>query len=180
MLGNNVVEEWRAIKGYEGFYEVSDLGRVRSLPRVVRGYANSERRLKLKVLAAAVGNCGYRQVNLHMEGIESKLLVHRLVAETFIRPMHAGEECNHLDFNRLNNDASNLEITSRSGNRQHSAKAGRLGKKLDEAAVIRIRRQYAAGESQTQIALAHGVNQTLISAVLLGRTWRHVGTELSA
>lgn len=107
-------EEWRAIKGYEGLYEVSNFGNVRSLERkVYRRF--SWVKLKGKILKPA-NIKGYCKVVLCKNG-ESKLLaLHRLVAETFIPNPNQYPEVNHIDENKSNNNVNNLEWCTHSYN----------------------------------------------------------------
>lgn len=96
-------ETWREIPGYEGAYEVSDLGRVRSLDRV----SSHGRRLRGRVLKQ-IRRSGYLSVGLHLNGDPTLYLVHRLVLTAFAGPPARGMEARHLDGDASNNAASNL------------------------------------------------------------------------
>ena len=98
-----MIEEWKDIIGYEGLYQISNFGNVKSLK-----YSKS------KFLKGAVNNCGYRQVNLCKNSIVKSFKIHQLVATHFLNHIVNGYEkvINHIDFNRLNNEVSNLEIVS--------------------------------------------------------------------
>ena len=114
------VEVWRPVKGFEGFYEVSDQGRVRSLDRVVRG-ANAmsdsyQINLKGRILNKGTALNGYQFVVLSKEGKHKHATVHRLVAEAFIPNPDNLPEINHKDENKANNVVSNLEWCDRSYN----------------------------------------------------------------
>ena len=98
------METWRAIAGYEGLYEVSDLGRIKSL-------GNNKFR-KEKILKPGKNNWGYLQVCLCKDCHTKRLLVHRLVAEAFIPNPNNLETINHKDEDKTNNVASNLEWMS--------------------------------------------------------------------
>ncbi len=105
------MEIWKEIKGYEGLYEVSDLGRVRSLDRYV-SYVNGQKHLhKGKVLSPGVSN-GYLQVSLCKNGEIKHPLVHRLVADAFIPNPDNLPQVNHKDENPSNNMVVNLEWCS--------------------------------------------------------------------
>lgn len=99
--------EWKPISGYEGLYEVSNTGLVKSLPR--HGTWSKEPR----IMIGSVDNHGYPQVTLHKEGKSRTAKVHRLVAETFLQNPFGLKEINHIDENKLNNDVSNLEWCNR-------------------------------------------------------------------
>lgn len=108
------IEEWRPVKGYEGYYEVSDLGRVRSLDRVVyssfKGTWKS-RLVKGRILKALDNGSamGYLFVNLNKNGKTKEFYVHRLVADAFIPNPNNFPIINHKDENAKNNSADNLE-----------------------------------------------------------------------
>ena len=103
------METWKAIDGYDGLYEVSDLGRVKSL-----WYG------KEKILKPQNGAPGYLQVGLHKDGQKKVLLIHRLVAEAFIPNPNNLETINHKDEVKTNNVSSNLEWMSRADNVAYS------------------------------------------------------------
>lgn len=98
------METWKAIAGYEGLYEVSDLGRVRSLNYNHTGVA--------KILNPRKNRGGYLLVALFKDGKRKDMQVHRLVAQAFIHNPNNLETVNHRDEVKTNNAASNLEWMS--------------------------------------------------------------------
>lgn len=115
-------EEWRPIVGYEGAYEVSNLGRMRSLPReVAAGQRGGTRIVPGRMLKTPLGRNGYRQVTLRKQ----TFMVHTLVALTFIGPRPNGYEICHNDGNGDNNAASNLRYDTVSANRLDTVTHGR-------------------------------------------------------
>lgn len=118
------MEQWKDIPGYEGRYQVSDLGRVRSVDRYVRAVAKNgreySRRVAGVVLRAAL-NRGYLLVNLHPTGTIS---VHILVARLFVPNPDDLPEVNHIDGVKANCRAKNLEWVTKSGNQQHAVATG--------------------------------------------------------
>lgn len=106
-------ENWKDVVGYEGLYQVSDKGNVKSLK------SNSP-----KLLKQSPTNCGYMKVQLYQNGKGKMLYVHRLVAKAFLPNPQQKEEINHLDGNKANNVLSNLEWTSRSENQLHAINIG--------------------------------------------------------
>lgn len=102
-------EIWKDIEGYEGLYQVSSFGRVRSLDRSHRMKNGYVRSIKGRVLAQSIKNSGYYKVQLSKDGTQKTFMVHRLVAKAFIPNPDELETVNHKDENKLNNKASNLE-----------------------------------------------------------------------
>lgn len=104
-------EIWKDIPGYEGVFQVSNFGNIRSLSRVVRcaerlgGY----RKKGEKIIKHDIARNGYHRVTLRLCKKERKFLVHRLVAETFVENPKNLPQVNHKDENKGNNNASNLE-----------------------------------------------------------------------
>jgi hypothetical protein len=111
------MEIWKPIKEYEGLYEVSNYGRVKSLPKG-KFSRKSEMILKLR-------KHPYKCVNLCKDGIVSTKTVHRLVAEAFIPNVYNKPAVNHIDCNPENNNVSNLEWVTFLENQMHSRKLGR-------------------------------------------------------
>ena len=108
-----LMEIWKDIKGYEGLYQVSNLGRVRSLH-----YRNTN---EVRELFLKPHNRGYLQVELHRYGDRKMFTVHRLVALAFVDGFAKNREVNHIDENKHNNRADNLEWVTTSENVLHSA-----------------------------------------------------------
>lgn len=104
-------EEWKDIKGYEGKYQVSNLGRVKSLD-----YQGKKREIILKPGI----NKGYYQVGLYKYAMCKSLYIHRLVAETFIENPNNLPCINHKDENKLNNRVDNLEFCTQKYNNRYS------------------------------------------------------------
>ena len=135
-------EIWKDIKGYEGLYQVSNLGRVKSLDKYVNCKNNHKRLIPGKILAPEVGGknykiegYGYYHVMLYKERKGSSKNIHRLVAETFvINPDPENfKEINHIDENKLNNRADNLEWCNRKINNHYSKVTERLNESKKKA-----------------------------------------------
>lgn len=109
---------WKPIEGYEGLYEVSSEGRVRSL-----NYGGVKG--KVGELSPDLSR-GYYRVTLFKEGIRERYLVHRLVAEAFIENPKGLAEVNHRDEVKLNNRVNNLEWCSRSYNLKYGTRIKRI------------------------------------------------------
>lgn len=114
-------EVWKPVVGYEGFYEVSNLGGVRSLDRTTlrdNRHGRQPTEIKGRVMKQGIRS-GYYYVNLCVNDVRKKRTVHSLVAEAFLS--WAGvREVNHKDGNKMNNYADNLEWCTRSENHKHA------------------------------------------------------------
>jgi hypothetical protein len=111
------MENWKDIKGYEGYYMVSDLGNVKSLERKVMTYQGLKTR-KERILKPYLTH-GYARICLHKEGDKKMVNIHRLVCEAFLPSINGKEIVNHKDGNRSNNVLSNLEWCTQSENIKH-------------------------------------------------------------
>lgn len=119
-------ERWAPIPGYEGFYEVSDLGRVRSLDRVVTRRDGSSYLMRGRVLKLILNpRNGYLTVSLSRRGICRTSTVHQLVLLTFVGPCPPGLEVCHNDGVKTNSALSNLRYDTHSSNVQDTIKHGR-------------------------------------------------------
>lgn len=111
-------EIWKDIKGFEGLYQVSNLGNVKSFRQ-----SSKYGKPKEFLLKPSVANTGYCQITLYGNGSRKKLLVHRLVAEAFLENPDNLPNVNHKDENRTNNCVSNLEwCTTAYNNRYGTAR----------------------------------------------------------
>jgi len=172
---------WRPVVGFEGFYEVSDDGRIRSVDR----YVVQENRsgpaaqfIRGRELKNAISR-GYTVVNLWRDGRGTKRGVHRVMLEAFVGPCPAGMQACHNDGVRFRNVISNLRYgtplengqdkvlhgTSRAGSRSHLSK-------LDERKV-RLLRRLASKFSRPALASMFGVTPTNVGYILRGETWRN-------
>lgn len=120
-------EIWRPIRGFEGRYEVSDIGRVRSLDKTVEhrsGLSGTCTQFYPSKIINQLKHNGYMQVVLAMNGKTSSARVHRLVANAFIPNPNQLPQVNHIDGDKTNNDANNLEWVTAKQNVDHSVLNG--------------------------------------------------------
>ena len=119
------MEVFRPIKGYEGLYEISSLGRVKSLPKFHKtgfgGYTEKE-----KILKCRTDSYGYQMVILCKNKEQKNYLIHRLVANTFLENPHNYDSINHKDENKLNNCVNNLEFCDRKYNNNYGTRNKRI------------------------------------------------------
>lgn len=104
-----LIEEWKDIKGYEGLYQVSNMGRIKSLERYKKNNGGSKTLIKELILKQVENNKGYLRVYLCKNARKRVFLVHRLVADAFIQNPNRLPEVNHKDENKKNNRVENLE-----------------------------------------------------------------------
>lgn len=124
-----MTEIWKDVPGYEGFYQVSNLGRVKSLDRTIRHARFGSVKRKGKELRQAVDRYGYMRVGI-FNGNDKKIWsVHRLVATAFIPNPENKETVNHINGNKQDNRVENLEWNTQVENLKHSYATGLNGSK---------------------------------------------------
>lgn len=119
------MEEWKDIKGYEGIYQVSSYGRVRSLDRIVERKGKGDFFIKGRVLTQSDDTNGYMKVSLTKHDQKRTFKVHRLVAIHFLDNPNNLPCVNHKDENKLNNNVDNLEWCTKAYNNSYGTKAKR-------------------------------------------------------
>ena len=132
-------EVWKDINGYDGEYQVSNLGRIKSVARLTTRpcqYGIREYRIPEKILRTRLGTSGYLCVNLHHEGKQVTEMIHRLVALHFCQGYRDGLVVNHIDEVRTNNRADNLEWITHTENVNHGT--GIQRRKKHPKAVVQI------------------------------------------
>lgn len=121
-------EVWKDIQGYEGLYQVSNQGRVRSLDRTVKRRNQPDLPVAGKVLSPRIGKNGYSYVILSKEAKGKTANIHRLVAEAFLDKPEGCNVVNHIDGNKENNACNNLEWCDSSKNNKHAFDTGLINK----------------------------------------------------
>ena len=177
-------ERWLPVPRWEGLYEVSDLGRVRSLDRVVttrnRWGGIRERRYRGRVLKPGAGGAGRLHVDLHEGDIrtERDRLIHDLVTEAFLGPRPEGTEVLHGPGGVADNRLVNLSYDTHLANCDDRARDGKYHFKLTRALAAEIRARYAAGESRESLAAAYDVHRSTIGRVVSGTRWSGVNRTI--
>lgn len=136
-------EIWKDIKGYEGYYQCSNLGRIRTLDRVIIRKDGRKDTKRGKILKFRTNPNGYYQVSLWKNNLRKMLYVHKLVAETFIENPLNLKLVNHKDEDKTNNATTNLEWETSSGNnikyyQNHVSKSKGQKYKRNKIAIIDI------------------------------------------
>ncbi len=169
------LERWLPVVGYEGLYEVSSHGRVRSLDRL----DSAGRRVKGCILRPHSDKNGYQVVAL-CNGRRNDRKIHQLVAAAFLGPCPEGMIVLHGE-NGLDNSPSNLSYGTRSQNSQDMKRDGTALQgerhplaKLTATDVLSIRGLVSAGAVQTHVAFAFGVSKQTVSAIVHRKLWPHL------
>lgn len=166
-------EIWVQLKDFEGLYEISNFGRIKSLPKKGSG--------KEFILKQAQDKCGYKKVRLSKDNKKYSILVHRAVAATFIPNLENKPQVNHKNGDKTNNNASNLEWVTNSENQKHAIHnnlvdnkkliehVNTIRKKSIEKTSVKIRRSDGVVyNSISEAANDVGVDRSVISRVLSG------------
>ncbi len=172
-------ERWVPVKNYEGRYEVSDAGRVRSLKRTEECMGG----IRHRDACLLIPNChnGYARLRLCKDGVASRFSVHRIVASHFLDNPKNYPQINHKDGNKTNNAASNLEWCNASQNALH--KAYSLGKGVGEdnwhsvakeIQVRQIRELASLCMPSAEIADRLGLGLSCVEHIRYRRSWKHV------
>lgn len=159
-------ENWRPVVGYEGLYEVSDLGHVYSIS-------------SKKILKTSRNTSGYPSVKLYKNGQPFQCPVHREVAYAFIGPRPKGHQINHINYTRSDARACNLEYLTMHNNVAHSLHRVKKGvdlasAKLNHDSVAKIRQMRSKGIVYRIIAEEFKVDSKTVRDLLCGKTWRHI------
>lgn len=117
-------EIWKDIEEFKGLYQVSNLGRVKSIDRTTIYNTGATRITKGKILSIGKNKLGYSQVSLSKHDKQHSRRVHRLVAEAFILNPDKKTQVNHINGNKDNNKVENLEWCTKSENELHAYKTG--------------------------------------------------------
>ena len=126
------METWKNIKGYEGLYQVSTMGRVKSLERTIIKKDGRKQTVKERILNPGIDRGGYLLVTLCAGGKRKTLKVHRLVCEAFHDNPNNKSDVNHINENKTDNRACNLEWSTRRENLNHGTHNERMVKTLSK------------------------------------------------
>lgn len=176
----SISETWLSVPGWEGLYEVSDQGRVRSLDRIIPDRNGVMCFYKGRVRQPCSVGHGYFMVNLSLNAVPTQRYIHRLVLEAFIGP--SDKQVNHINGDKADNRLVNLEYVTASENRQHAMRIGLRNDKgegnpratLTEQDVLAIRARADAGEPHQRIADDYSISFGAVSKIKLRTRWNHI------
>lgn len=182
-------EVWKAIKEYEGFYEISSFGRVRGIDRLVRYKKTGFRLKKGVIMKTGINKYGYERLGLRKNGSPSKqFTVHKLVATAFCENKNNYKEVNHIDGNKLNNHYTNLEWCSSSYNKKHAFMLGlqkpragidsNLSKLSNEEVVFIYKAIHSKLYTAKELSEIFNVLSVQIYRIKNKQRWKHLTSKL--
>jgi len=177
-IGENMKEIWKDIPGYEGLYQVNNLGRIKSLSRRLK--AKPKRIIQERILKERIDRHGYIKVNIYKNGKIKVIKIHQIVALLFLNNFDKKREINHKDGNKQNNRIENLEWCTHKENMQHASKNGLMSRgekhfsvKLTKKDVIKIKKFCdKTNQSDLEIALKFNISRKTINDIRHKRTWK--------
>lgn len=175
---------WKSVVGFEGLYEVSSCGVVRSVPRIINYADGRKYTYPSKVLSHNINKTNSAHlVHLYKNSKRTAKTVHRLVMEAHCpNTDYSKAEINHKDGNRNNNTVDNLEWCSRLENMQHGFSTGLINNTgsnhgnsiYNEAQIAHVKRLLNSGLSASHVAILSGVKKGTVEQVRQGKQWKHV------
>lgn len=184
-MNNTINEEvWKDVVGFEEYYQVSNMGNVRSKDRTTLGRNNKPRKVNGQLLKLETVYNGYLRVVLSVHGKSYKRSVHRLVATSFmsLAPFEDAQ-VNHINSIKTDNCVDNLEWVTASGNKKHSYKSHTSDKRgekhhraeLTNKDVLEIRKLYATGDyTQKELSVMFDQTRRNIGKIVNRTNWKHI------
>lgn len=176
------IEIWRDIQNYEGQYQISSFGRVKSLARIV-DYGHQKVNRKEVIMSIRLDRGGYQYLNLGKDGKKKTFKVHRLVAEAFLPPINSKNHVDHIDGNKENNFLNNLRWCDHQENIEFAWGLGLynnvIGSKnhqsvLSEEQVLTIKKLIKEGTKNRHLVKMFNVKLSVIEKIKYGLTWKHI------
>lgn len=170
------VEQWKLIPDTNGFYEASDLGRIRRVPGVVSNGPNgSTKWIPSTILSEKEKRNGYMEVCVRpAPQVRRMIYVHRAVYSAFNGPIQPGFEIHHKDAVKSNNHLTNLELVTPAQNKYYNAITGKQGRTLTPETARKIRELRKSGLRICEISKLLSISHSAASHVAHNRVWRHV------
>ena len=150
----NKTEIWKDIPGYEGIYQVSNEGRIKSIPHCIKANKHGGKRIaEERIKNITIGWHGYLWVSLCKNGKSKTYSVHRLVAITFIKNPNEFPAVNHIDGNKENNHVSNLEWCTNHENQMHASRNGLLPRSKTVICIETGKLYQSSGEAERETGI---------------------------
>lgn len=173
-------EVWKDVAGYEGYYQISNKGRVKSLERTVYTPLHKEKIVYERLMSLKPNKHGYSELRLNKDGNRECFKCHRLVAIAFIPNPENKPQINHINGIKTDNRVENLEWCTRKENMQHAFEIGlmprgenRFSSKLTDDQVLAIRKM-GFKQNQSETARQLGVSRSSIQDIMHNRKWTHL------
>jgi hypothetical protein len=173
------MEEWKDIEDYEGLYQVSNFGMVRSLEQEGERKQGGQRR-NSNLCPSSNGN-GYVYVSLIKNKQRKNFYIHRLVARAFIENTNKKRFVNHKNGIKDHNTVANLEWCTESENVNHAYKTGLIPKgekshlaKLKTTDILTIRLAHSAGVKQSIISSMYDISRASVHRIVHRKAWKHI------
>ena len=182
-MWGDIIEVWKDIEGYEGLYQVSNLGRVRGLDRMVFNKRGSKTIVNGRILKQKTDRYGYKCVCLSKDSKSKHFAVHRLVAQAFIPNPENKPTVNHINEIKDDNRVDNLEWMTVAENNQYGTRNQRMGKTQQRAVIqYTLSNDYIAKyESIQEASIKTNMSEAAIINICKGRQkhpkryiWRYV------
>lgn len=174
-----MIEEWRNIPGYNGYYVASSLGRIKRLKTIVKHSSGNGYSVRSERIIKPMLSQGYLVLYLCVGGNKRRWRVHKLIANAFLDNPKGLPIINHRDGNKINNIVSNLEWISHQDNTRHAhmmgLKKNSYGKMIDKSKLMTLINLNEMGYSQCSLAKIFDMSQSTISrAINLKRKYVNV------
>ena len=179
---NCMSEIWKDIEGYEGLYQVSNRGRVKSLERIVMRKNGRPYSVPELIKERQIDHKGYDRIGLNKNGKKKRFFVHRLVLQAFNQSSDETLEVNHIDGNKLNNNVENLEWVTSSENSIHAFENNlhnHQGERNTNASITdseakEIKKLKGKGLTQKEVGEMFGTTNYVVANIWNRRGWTHV------
>jgi hypothetical protein len=165
------MEIWKDVKGFENYYQVSNLGNIINKIRFINQYNGGVRIIDVKIKKVRLNKGGYLRCNLKVNGNSKDMVIHRLVAEAFIPNPENKPQVNHINGIKTDNRVENLEWVTKSENTTHAVKNRLIKTKLTDSQVLDI---YNDNRSLRNIAKDYNINQSIIWRIKNKKAYKHL------
>lgn len=167
------MEVWKDVKGFEDYYEISNLGNLKSKDRIIKHYKGGFRKYKAKLKKSRLNHNGYLRCNLKIGGVRYDFTIHRLVAEAFLDNKESRPFINHINGNKADNKVENLEWVTSSENTIHAVKNRLIKTKLTDKQAIEV---HNSNLSNRKLASIYGINHTIVWRIKNKIAYKHLWT----